>query len=61
MNVLKRIRVFWGSRAADDHPLAERERDENHGTTAYDEQARTVEEFVSRDFDPDEPLSGEID
>jgi hypothetical protein len=61
MGVLERIRRFWGSRAADDHPLTERERAEEHPASAYDERARTVEEFVSRDVDPDEPASGKID
>jgi hypothetical protein len=60
MNVLERIREFWASRAADDHPLTERERDENHAATPYDERASTIQEFVTRDFDPDEPASGEI-
>jgi hypothetical protein len=61
MNILQRIRSFWLARRADDHPLAERERDEDHVATAYDERARTVEEFVSRDLDPDEPESGRTD
>jgi hypothetical protein len=61
VDVLKRIRSFWLARPADDRPLSERERDEGHAATAYDERARTVEEFVSRDLDPDEPASGRID
>jgi YD repeat-containing protein len=61
MNVLQRIRSFWLTPSADDRPLSERERDEDQAATAYDERARTVEEFVSRDLDPDEPASGRID
>jgi hypothetical protein len=55
VSLLERIRRFWKPRAGDDHPLTEQERDEDRSATAYDERARVVEEFVSRDFDPDDP------
>ena len=56
MSLLERIRRFWKPRARDDHPLTEQERDEDRSSaTAYDERARAAEEFVSRDFDPDDP------
>ena len=55
MNLLERIRRFWKPGSGSDHPLTERERDEDHPATAYDEVSRTAEEFVQRDFDPDDP------
>jgi hypothetical protein len=55
MRLLERIRRFWKPRPGDDHPLTEQERDEDRSATAYDERARAVEEFVSPDFDPDDP------
>jgi hypothetical protein len=61
MNVLNRILTFWGPPKPDDHPLTEQERAERHSATAYDERALTVEDFISGDFDPDEPASGKLD
>jgi hypothetical protein len=55
VSLLERIRRFWKPRAPDDHPLTEQERDEDRSATAYDERTRTAKEFVSRDFDPDDP------
>jgi hypothetical protein len=58
VSLLERIRRFWKAPAGDDHPLTEQERDEDRSATAYDERARVAEEFVSRDFDPDDPGRG---
>jgi hypothetical protein len=58
MRLLERIRRFWKPRPDDDHPLTEQERDEDRSATAYDERARVVDEFVSPDFDPDDPGRG---
>jgi len=55
VSLFERIRQFWRPGPGDDHPLTERERDEDRTATAYDERARTAEEFVGDDFDPDEP------
>jgi hypothetical protein len=49
VNLLERIRGFWKPRPAGDHPLTERERDEDRPRTAYDERARTAEEFIGDD------------
>jgi hypothetical protein len=61
MNLLERIRSFWKPRPADDHPLTEQERAEDHGRSAYDERARTAEEFIGDDLDPDEPRADMLD
>jgi hypothetical protein len=61
MNVLERLRRFWKRAPAADRPLTERERDEDRPATAYDERARTAQEFVGADLDPDEPRSGRTD
>ncbi|MDP9337097.1 MAG: hypothetical protein M3Q30_27805 [Actinomycetota bacterium] len=61
MNLLERIRSFWKPRPAEDHPLTEQERDEGPPPTAFDARARTGEEFVGDDFDPDEPRAGKLD
>jgi hypothetical protein len=61
MNVLEKFRRFWKRAPAADRPLTERERDEDHPASAYDERARTAQEFVGADLDPDEPRSGTTD
>jgi hypothetical protein len=61
MNLLERIRSFWKPGHADDHPLTEQERDEDRPRSAGDERARTAEEFVGDDIDPDEPRAGKLD
>jgi hypothetical protein len=61
MNLLERIRSFWKRQPAVDHPLNETERDEDRPHTGYDERARTAEEFIGRDFDPDDPRAGKLD
>jgi hypothetical protein len=61
MNLLERIRSFLKLRPADDHPLTEQERDDDRPHSAFDERARTVEEFIGDDFDPDEPRAGKLD
>jgi len=43
-----------------DHPLSEREREEPQPSTAWDARARTEQEWVGNDFDPDEPRSGRL-
>jgi hypothetical protein len=53
MNILERIRRFWGAAPSPDHPLSERERDEDHVETAYDERAETIERFVDEGPDND--------
>jgi hypothetical protein len=58
MRLRERIRRFWKPGAGDERPLTEQEREEDRSAIAYDERARTVEEFVSRDFDPDDPERG---
>jgi hypothetical protein len=54
VNLFDRIRRFWEPQPDADHPRTEGERDEDRPATAHDERARTEEEFVGRDFDPDE-------
>jgi len=54
MSLFERIRRFWSAGRADDHPLTEQERDEDRPSTAYDERARVIDEFVGDDFDPDD-------
>jgi hypothetical protein len=61
VSFLDRIRGYWKIAPSIDHPLSERERHEDHSATAYDERARTTEEFVGPDLDPDEPRSGTTD
>ena len=61
MNLLERIRSFWKPRPADDHPLTEQERDADRPHSAYDERARTAEEFVGDDLDSNEPRAGKLD
>ncbi len=58
VNLLERIRRFWKPGPGYDHPLTERERDEDRPATTYDELSRTAEELVQRDFDPDDPGRG---
>lgn len=53
MNLIERIRRFWLPGRGDDHPLTEQERDQHRPETTYDELARTAEDFVGDDFDPD--------
>jgi hypothetical protein len=53
MNILDRFRRFWGPAQSPDHPLSERERDEDHVETAYDERAETIERFVEEGPDND--------
>jgi hypothetical protein len=57
MNVLERIRRFWGRPRGDDHPLTEEERDAGPSASAYEEAASAAEHFIGDDFDPDEPRS----
>jgi hypothetical protein len=54
LNVLERIRRFWKPAPDYDHPLTAEERDEDRPATAHDEVALEAENFVGRDFDPDE-------
>jgi hypothetical protein len=58
VKLLDRIRRFWGSEPAIDHPLSEDERvmlsEEDHAHLTYGELARTVDEFVGGDVDRDE-------
>jgi hypothetical protein len=61
MNLVGRIRRFWKPRPADDHPLTEQERADERPPIAYDERARTAEEFIGDDLDPDEPRAGKLD
>lgn len=61
MNLLERLRSFWKPARAPDHPIGAEERREDRPATAYDERARTAEEFVGADLDPDEPKSGRTD
>ncbi len=58
MKLLQRFREFWRGAPAPDHPLTAKERDEDQPASAYDERARTAEEFAGPDVDPDEPRSG---
>jgi hypothetical protein len=53
MSIWERIRQFWRPGRGPDHPLTEEERDEDRPASAYDERARTTEDFVGDDFDPD--------
>lgn len=54
MKVIERIRRFWGTSSAPDHPLTE---DERKGVppNAADEAASQAERFVGDSFDPDTP------
>jgi hypothetical protein len=61
MNLLERLRNFWRTAPAPDHPLTTQERREDRPATASDERARTEEEFIGADLDPDEPRSGRTD
>jgi hypothetical protein len=61
VNLLERIRSFWRPRPTDDHPLTERERDEERPPSADDERAHIAEELVGDDLDPDEPRAGKLD
>ena len=61
MNMLEKLRRFWTRAPAPDRPLTERERDEDRPAIAYDERARTAQEFIGADLDPDEPKSGTTD
>ncbi len=54
MSFLERIRRFWSSPSPPDHPLSERERDEDHWMSADDEKARVLESLTGADFDTDD-------
>ncbi len=54
MSFLERIRRFWSSPSLPDHPLSERERDEDHWMSADDEKARVLESLTGADFDTDD-------
>ena len=54
MSLLDRIRHFWSATPAPDHPLSEREREEEQWSSADDERARTLEGLAGGDFDPDD-------
>jgi hypothetical protein len=54
VSFLERIRRFWSSAPAPDHPLSEREREEDREMSADDEKSRALEDFVGADFDPDD-------
>jgi hypothetical protein len=53
MKIIERFRRFWGTAPSPDHPLSERERDEDHVETAYDERAETIERYVEEGPDND--------
>ena len=56
MSFLERIRRFWSSPSLPDHPLSERERDEERRSSARGEKARALESLTGGDFDPyDDP------
>jgi hypothetical protein len=61
MNLLERLRRFWGPTPDPDHPLTAEERRDDQSTTVYEEGARIADEFVGPDLDPDEPRSGRTD
>jgi hypothetical protein len=58
VSLLERIRRLWRPAPALDHPLSERERDEDRWSSAEDEKARTLDSFAGGDFDPvDDPAN----
>jgi hypothetical protein len=59
MSLLDRIRQLWKS-PEPDRPLTEEERHEHLPETSFDERASLEQDFVGRDFDPDEPRSGRL-
>jgi hypothetical protein len=59
MNMLDWIRRLWKPREPD-HPLTEQERHDHPPETSFDVRARTEQELVGDDFDPDEPRSGRL-
>ena len=54
MTLLERIRRFWGPVPVPDHPLEERERNEERWSSGNDERARVLESVAGGDFDPDD-------
>jgi hypothetical protein len=54
VTVLERIRRFWKPAPEYDHPLTAQERNEDRPASAYDEVAHAAQNFLGRDFDPDE-------
>jgi hypothetical protein len=54
VSFLERLRRFWSSPPAPDHPLDARERDEDRWISADDERARVYESLAGDEFDPDE-------
>lgn len=59
MKLLDRIRRLWKT-TEPDHPLSEQERDEHRPETGFDARASLEQDYVGRDFDPDEPRSGRL-
>jgi hypothetical protein len=54
VSLVEQIRRFWSSAPPPDHPLSERERDEERWSSADDEKARALESHTGGDFDPDD-------
>jgi hypothetical protein len=59
MSLLDRIRRLLKT-PDPDHPLTEEEREEHLPVTAFDGRASVEQNYVRRDFDPDEPRSGRL-
>ena len=59
MSLLDRIRRLLKT-PEPDHPLTEEEREEHLPVTAFDGRASIEQNYVRRDFDPDEPRSGRL-
>jgi hypothetical protein len=53
MNIWERIRRFWARSPGPDHPLSEREREDQPPASAYDEVAHEAGEFLGGDPDAD--------
>jgi hypothetical protein len=59
MSLLDRIRRLLKT-PDPDHPRTEEEREEHLPVTAFDGRASVEQNYVRRDFDPDEPRSGRL-
>lgn len=59
MSLLDRIRSLWRP-SEPDHPLSKEEREEHLPETSFDARASIEQDYVGRDFDPDEPRSGRL-
>ena len=61
--MLERIRRFWGSQPAGNHPLSEDEREtlreEDRTHLAHDERAHVFDQLAGDNFDPDDRRPGQ--